>query len=573
MKRLSLVAFKFLIGAMAFALPRDSEAAVAFFDPSLGAPAKLSELRIYTNIVTKATDTAMKYYDVNSALWSDAAHKARWVILPPGKHVTYVDTTDKFDYPDSTIFVKLFRHDTIPGDTASRIYWETRLLVKAPGGGNNWHCFSYKWNKGATEATLVSASAGLDTVLFIKGSPHYRKWHFPTKQECYTCHRIGNKGRSVLGFYPAQLKRPSYYTNANKNQVTALFENGVFTGTQPTATLFRRFRGLHEPIPSGLSASERYKVIDTMARSYIASNCSGCHGNKGLEDGATGHAPVLNFDYYNFAPRMEFGYKATNQYGLDLPDEELFMGDTAVRPTARYKFLQTLEEWGVKTNAGSGFMMSRAPNSAFPAGVNPSPYLVVPGYPAYTTLIYRQAARRSAAVDSGDWFRKLGPLEQGDAQKWKPWLFKAKWGSTAWRDTLAAHSVNVNQIFTATQFASESEQMPPLATYLPDTAALKILAEWATNYYTLTAVPGETPVVSIHGSRIAMPNAMTPVIRNRQLVVPEGWTGKAVMTGIDGRATTLSSSGRGRYALPASIPSGMYFFRIGDRTFRTSVLR
>ena len=68
---------KTLAAACALLLPAVTHAGVAFFDPTAGAPAKLSDVHIYTSMSTKATDTALKYYDVNAALWSDNAHKDR----------------------------------------------------------------------------------------------------------------------------------------------------------------------------------------------------------------------------------------------------------------------------------------------------------------------------------------------------------------------------------------------------------------------------------------------------------------------------------------------------------------
>jgi hypothetical protein len=573
MKIFAFAPFKHLVAAIPLLLPVLSPAAVNFFDPTLGAPAKLSDVRIYTNMATKATDTALKFFEVNSALWSDAAHKDRWIILPPGTHVTYEDNTDKFDYPDYTIFVKLFRHDTVPGDTSSRIYWETRLLVKKAGNGENWYGFSYKWNRAGTEATLVNADAGFDTVVFLAGAPHYRKWHYPSKDECNQCHRVGDVGRAVLGFFPAQLKRP-YKFNPAINQVTALFNNGVFTGTAPDAAkLSRRWRGMDEPIPSGLSEAERFKVLDTMARAYIAANCSGCHGTKGLLSQATGHGPELNYDFHDFVPRMEYGFKGTTSFSLDASDQELHVGDTLYRPVGRYQFLLTLQEWGINTTPGANFDMTRAPASAFPSGISPNPYLIVPKYPSYSTILFRQVARKSPAADSGDYFRYLGPTEAGDPGpvKRKSWVFKAKWGSKAWRDSLAAHGMSFGDVVNPERYLSDASQMPPLATYIPDTAALRILAEWSKKYYTLTAVPGEPPVLSVHGSGLAMQGM--PSIQNRQLIVPEGWTGKVLMVSLDGRSTPLASVGRGRYALPASMPAGVYFFKVGNRTFRTSVMK
>jgi hypothetical protein len=549
-----------------------SAPAVTFFDPSQGAPAKLSEVGIYINMTTKELDPALKYFEVNSALWSDAAHKDRWIILPPGKKVAYVDATDKFQYPDSTIFVKLFRHEGTPGDTSSRIYWETRLLVKKSGNNHNWYGFSYKWNKEGNEAFLVSLNNGLDTVVFLNAAPHYRKWHFPKQIDCDQCHRVSDDGRAVLGFFPAQLKRNYKYDPA-KNQVTALFDNGVFSGTPPSAAqLGARWRGIGEPIPANISAPERFRVIDTMARAYIAANCSGCHGDRGLADAATGHAPELNYDFHDFTPRMEFGFKPISKpFGLDFTDAELSIGDTLTRPSGRYQFLLTLKEWGINTGSQSNFDMVRPPASVFPTGLDKNPYLLVQGFPAYSTILFRQAARKDPMFDSIETFMEWGASSNAELKLRKKWLFRAKWGSKAWRDTLAAHSVAMSEIFTSSRFEADAGQMPPLATYLPDTAALKILGEWARNYITLKAVPGEQPVLPVN-ERMARRNGV-PAIRNRQLLVPDEWTGKAVMIGLDGRTTPLASVGRSRYALPASMAPGIYFFQVGNRSFRTSVLR
>jgi hypothetical protein len=543
-----------------------ASAGVNFFNPTVpsAVPESMSATGIYSSIVNKTLDTAAKYFEVNAALWSDAAHKDRWIILPPGTKITYVDTTDVFVYPENTIFVKLFRHDTVAGDSNSRIYWETRLLVKKSGLGEEWHGFSYRWNKAGTEATLVSREFGLDTVLFLPQAPYYRKWRFPTSVECTECHQVAPEGRAVLGFFPAQLKRVSRVT-VGGNQVTDLYNAGVFSNLPTALELTRRWRGISEGIPAGLSATERFKVIDTMARAYIAANCSGCHGTRGLALGATDRAPYLNYDFYNYQPVMQFDYQGTSPFGLDLSDAHLEVGDTTVTPSGRWQFLNTLQEWGVNTAPGSSMDATRPSAGAFPSGVQPGPYLIVPGYPAYSTLLFRQVARRTAASDSGFWFRALGAGEAGSPQ-WKSWLFKSKWGSKAWRDTLAGRAgtgANLNVIFGAL-YGWDGGQMPPLATHIPDTAALKVLGEWARTYQ-------PTPL-AIRNARITRQDQM-PIIRNRQVIVPEGWAGKAVMTGIDGRSWVLPTVGRGRYALPALVPMGVYLFRIGDRSFRTSVMR
>src|SRR3989338_4957103 len=97
--------------AAATALPALSSAAFVYFDPRdpANAPALLSQTGLYTNMNDKSTlDTAAKYFEVNSALWSDGSLKKRWIILRPGRSIPWTDNVDFFDYPDSTVFVKTF---------------------------------------------------------------------------------------------------------------------------------------------------------------------------------------------------------------------------------------------------------------------------------------------------------------------------------------------------------------------------------------------------------------------------------------------------------------------------------
>ncbi|MDB5050967.1 MAG: hypothetical protein JWO30_4038 [Fibrobacteres bacterium] len=569
-----------------------------YFNPldTANVPKLLSQTGAYNNTQTKTVDTAAKYFEVNAALWSDEAAKSRWVILRPGKHIPYNDATDFFDYPDSTVFMKTFKLDKIQGDSTpntSRVYWETRLLVRKadPTTHIDWYGFSYRWRADQSDADLVSIANGLDTVFYYTTTENklsYKKWHFPSQKNCSRCHvpGAGNSpfgdtlpflARGVLGLYPAQLKRPSTLV-ANTNQVIDLFNKGVFSGTKPdAAALARRFKGVHEPISGTLTADQRFATIDSMARSYIAANCSGCHGFRGMAGSASGQA-IINFDWYDLKPHMEFSNRPVNVVGLN----NIAPLDTTgfIPPAGRNLMTLAANQWGFKTGAGQFMDMS------LPAG-DPAAFpsvMIYPGYPALSEILYRQWARNSPAMDSGTVARALKyNILYGDsvhAKERQAWIFSKPWGSQAWVTMVTQHGLTVDKILRPVDtsasdavydlYAEHGDQMPIIATFVPDTSALKILVEWVKNYKILVPVAGVANPKSARALALAASNR--PVIRDRVLFVPSGWAGTAVMMDLSGRAHTLAATGKGSYVLPAGIPNGVYVFRVGVHTFFTSVL-
>lgn len=552
-----------LTALAASALP--ASAAFQFFDGSkpFNVPPTISALGLYTDIPNRVADTALKFYVVNSALWSDGADKQRWIVLKPGRKIAYDDATDLFTYPDSAVFVKNFLLQRVTGDNASWVLWETRLLVNKNDslGRNHWYGFSYRWNAEGTDAVLVPA--GYDTIFTyypggLSRPQSYKKWRYPSQVDCAVCHPVGYEGnlsaRSVAGFFPVQLKRPAPLQQGI-DQVQWLFDQGVFSGTPPTGEqLKRRWKGLAEGVPSGLTPEQRFRVIDTLARSYIAANCTGCHGDRGI--GAASAAPYsLNYDWFDFTPRVEFGAVSSATLGLDVEDSifELYQ-------PSRYKYLQAVLHVGLDTAHGSIWDM------AYPRDRNP--LLITTGFPAYSGMLYRQFGARNAPwIDSVETRRRL--LINGDPQNWSAWMFTPPWGSAAWRDSLARHGVDFRALMS---WAPDPYQMPRIATYIPDTTAMRVLGEWARGYRTLVAVPGYDSVVNVRGRPVAM-RAAGPRVAGRLLYVPADWKGPARMVSLNGRSWTLFSAGRSLYAVPVQAPPGVYVFRVGDRSFRASVLR
>ncbi len=580
--------FSLWLGFWLVGIAAPASAHFHYFDPTdlYAIPEYLSESGVFDDIGAKVMDTAAKYYEVNAPLWSDGALKRRWIILPPGQHIPYDDTTDFFDYPDSTVFVKTFLQEKVEGDTGTAVYWETRLWVKKIDASDNhkdWYGFSYQWNADQSDAILASPSYhGLDTIFpytDASGRQTYKKWHFPSQQECWYCHAQGPvvdpatgqlvQGRSVLGFYPAQLKRASPLTSG-MDQVLDLFRRGVFTGTPPdSAQLLRRFHALVEPNP-GLSPTQRFAALDTMARSYLAANCSHCHGQRGQREGL---CPVdLNFDYYNLVPQMEFGMHVVTDVGLN----DVAPYDSSTTPTGRSKFLLAVTQGGMDTASGAIWDMAlpaQSPNTL------PS-VLLDPGYPAASEFLFRLWSRATPAGDSG-WVDRcyrqgvspadgVTPLAPGEAAGRSQWIFAQPWGSSAWLDTLARRGLSLDSLVVSDSdgYDRDPDQMPPFLTFRPDTAALRLLGEWAKHYRTLTVVDSQHVYAALAPPGPAWGG---PVFRGRDLFVPTAWTGTARMLDLHGRVQALKMLGPGRYALPANTAAGVCLFQVGPHFFKATL--
>lgn len=562
-------------------LPMMSQAAFRYFDPTdtIGIPQLLSQTGLYTDNARTQLDTSAKYFDINAPLWSDGAVKKRWILLPRGRHIPYVDTEDVLDFPDSTVFVKTFWLEKVPKDSGTRVKWETRLLINktdyanpnaGPNGRDTWYGFSYRWKSDTSDAILVSRDKGFDTTFryFPNGTSRamgYKKWDFPSQQSCVRCHRSGEGlddrnlptfARSVLGFLPVQLKK-SAPLQGGINQITWLFNQGVFSGNPPTALqLATRWKNIGDPLPNTLTSAERFSTMDTMARSYFGSNCSGCHGTRGLSTGAIGRGP--NYDFFRLRPQIEFGMFPTSSFSLNDTNWDTSTGAEIV---ARRKFLVYAGKAGMDTAHGHVWDMS------LPAG-NPNdlqPALVYPGYPALSTILFRQVARNDPWADSS---RLNRTLLQNDPSHRASWIFSEPWGSPAWENLVQQHGLNIDSVIT---YDWDGDQMPPIASFIPDTTALKILGEWVKTYRTLVIVDTSHVFASIKNqvSHVATP---APLIREGILFVP-GWEGNAYMIGITGRIHRLNPAGKNRYVIPLEVSRGVYFFKVGSHHFKSTFLR
>ncbi|MGB0495149.1 MAG: PQQ-dependent sugar dehydrogenase [Kangiellaceae bacterium] len=181
-------------------------------------------------------------YEIHSQLWSDGADKQRSLAIPDNQTIDILSDGD-FNFPLNTILMKHF----LNGDQ----YLETRLLINQ---SNGWTGYSYEWNAEQTDAVLLSDGKTEDVGDFVHT--------FPSANECAICHT--NSANFSLGIETSQLNLTQ--TALGTNQIDFLSDAGYFSTTVQSE---------NEPMLSAID--DQSASIANRARSYLHSNCAGCH--------------------------------------------------------------------------------------------------------------------------------------------------------------------------------------------------------------------------------------------------------------------------------------------------------
>jgi glucose/arabinose dehydrogenase len=189
-------------------------------------PTRLSETGLFVSVRDNKPHPALIPYSVNSPLWSDAAHKERFLALPGTSHIDMTPLRG-WNFPDGTVLVKTFSLEREAGNPASRQRIETRLLTRHEG---EWAGYSYRWDEAQTDAVLVEAS-GTDRRFTIRdakapGGKRQQTWHYPSRAECMVCH--SRAANYVLGPTTAQMNKDHDYGGIVASQLHTLEHLGFF---------------------------------------------------------------------------------------------------------------------------------------------------------------------------------------------------------------------------------------------------------------------------------------------------------------------------------------------------------
>ncbi|WP_456438907.1 Ig-like domain-containing protein [Psychroserpens sp.] len=202
-------------------------------------------------------------YDLNSPLFSDYAHKKRFVWMPDGTTAAYNSDHTPLDFPVGAMLIKNFFYDNVQPENTTRII-ETRLMFMTEDG---WDFAKYVWNDEQTEATFADNGSFIDIDWIENGITNSVNYRIPSRNECFTCH---NKfGTPIpIGPKPQNLNKEYNYVDGAFNQLSKWIEVGYLENNLPGA------------IVTTANWEDTSLPLELRVRSYLDINCAHCHSEE-----------------------------------------------------------------------------------------------------------------------------------------------------------------------------------------------------------------------------------------------------------------------------------------------------
>jgi uncharacterized repeat protein (TIGR03806 family) len=208
-------------------------------------------------------------YEPSSSLFTDYAHKSRFIWMPKGNPAQLLDDVEgSMDFPDKTILIKNFYY---PADfnkpSENRRILETRLLIKRNG---TWDAFPYVWKDDQTDAIYKVVGAEIPVKWTDEaGNEQVINYIVPNKNQCKNCH---NKQETMvpIGVKAKYLNHAIIFAEGEKNQLLKWQEAGYLSGPTDIALL-----------PSMVDYRDENHSLDLRAMAYLDINCGHCHRAEG----------------------------------------------------------------------------------------------------------------------------------------------------------------------------------------------------------------------------------------------------------------------------------------------------
>lgn len=233
------------------------------------APRWLSETGAFADLRTLEVADGVLPYGVSSALWSDGAHKDRWLVLPQDGAIGF-SAIGSWSFPEGTVFIKHFALALDESRPEELRRLETRFWIAARDG--QFYGVVYKWNEEQSDAELLlEGREEYLTVLGVDGVARPQTYSFPSAGGCGACH--SESAGWVRGVRTEQLNGDFDYglargePGALANQLRTLESLGAFAEPLGDTEQYPRLVGL----------ADESAPLEDRVRSYWESNCAMCH--------------------------------------------------------------------------------------------------------------------------------------------------------------------------------------------------------------------------------------------------------------------------------------------------------
>ena len=213
-------------------------------------------------------------YEPISSLFSDYAHKKRFVWMPSGTSATFNGDDQILELPVGAAIIKTFYYDNVQPSNSRKII-ETRIMIRKSTG---WIFANYVWNDEQTEATLdMNGSTKNITWQDDNNVTRNVDYRIPNESQCIVCHKTktyvnGNYVQTniPIGIKPQNLNKNYNYGNETKNQLTKWIELGKLNNfTLPNDN------------NTTVDYNDATKPLEKRVRSYFDINCAHCHKEHG----------------------------------------------------------------------------------------------------------------------------------------------------------------------------------------------------------------------------------------------------------------------------------------------------
>lgn len=238
------------------------------YDSQVAPYGMLSEYNFFEGALSDLTPVfGVLPYKPTSPLFTDYAHKKRFIWMLDSVNATYQEDSKIFNFPESTILIKSFYYDNVQPDNVTKII-ETRLMIKKE---TEWIFANYVWNDEQTEAFLDEDGSNVDVEWLEEGVTKNVNYRIPSNAECLVCHKNANVPLPI-GVKPQNINSMYTFDDGDQNQL----EKWVSTGYLDATAL-----PVSDNIETVIDWKDETHSLTLRVRSYLDINCAHCHTDDG----------------------------------------------------------------------------------------------------------------------------------------------------------------------------------------------------------------------------------------------------------------------------------------------------